>query len=121
MANRTLNRAVATFALLFLLPLAATIALGIRLTSPGPVLCRQHRAGLDGAGIEVWTFRTTREDDRLTPFGRVLRRASLDELPGLLNVIDGSLSLQALLLLARDDEARGTAMPVTGVPPRRVN
>ena len=133
MANRILNLAVATLALLFLLPLAATIALGIRLTSPGPVLCRQRRAGLDGAGVEVWKFRTAREEsdvtihpgardvDRLTPFGRFLRMASLDDLPGLLNVIDGSLSLEALLLMARDREAPGTGMPVTGVPPRRVN
>ena len=82
------------------------IALGIKLTSPGPVLFRQHRYGLRGNKIEVWKFRTMtvtengatvvqarREDPRITPFGAFLRRTSLDELPQLINVLQGRMSL----------------------------
>src|SRR5690606_14536702 len=82
------------------------IALGINLTSPGPVLFRQHRYGLRGNKIEVWKFRTMtvtengatvvqarREDPRITPFGAFLRRTSLDELPQLINVLQGRMSL----------------------------
>jgi putative colanic acid biosynthesis UDP-glucose lipid carrier transferase len=82
------------------------IAIMIKLTSPGPVFFRQRRYGLDGREIQVWKFRTmtccdngpvvlqaTRDDDRVTPLGRFLRRTSLDELPQLFNVIEGSMSL----------------------------
>ena len=78
----------------------------IKLSSPGPVFFRQRRYGLDGREISVWKFRTmmccedgpsvaqaTRDDDRVTPVGRLLRRTSLDELPQLFNVIAGSMSL----------------------------
>jgi putative colanic acid biosynthesis UDP-glucose lipid carrier transferase len=78
----------------------------IKLTSPGPVFFRQRRYGLDGREILVWKFRSmtccddgpnvqqaTSEDDRITRVGRVLRRTSLDELPQLFNVLDGSMSL----------------------------
>lgn len=78
----------------------------IKLTSPGPVFFRQRRYGLDGQEILVWKFRSmnccddgpdvrqaTAEDDRVTRFGRFLRRSSLDELPQLLNVLQGSMSL----------------------------
>lgn len=95
--------------LLFLLVAAVPmliIAAAIKLTSPGPVFFRQRRYGLDGREILVWKFRTmiccddgdnvqqaTRSDERVTRVGRFLRRTSLDELPQLFNVIDGSMSL----------------------------
>jgi putative colanic acid biosynthesis UDP-glucose lipid carrier transferase len=93
-----------------LLALAAVpmlvIGLLIKLGSPGPVFFRQRRYGLDGREILVWKFRTmtccdnghdvrqaTRDDKRVTAVGRFLRRTSLDELPQLLNVVEGSMSL----------------------------
>jgi len=82
------------------------IALAIKLTSPGPIFFRQKRYGLSGEQIGVWKFRSMRvcengaevkqaskTDDRITPLGRILRKTSLDELPQLFNVIDGSMSL----------------------------
>src|SRR6476661_2409586 len=107
MTKRAFDLAAGTCVLLFLLPLALLIAVGIRLTSRGPVLCRQRRYGLDGAEIGVWHFRTLQgatdldgnapqgaaSGARLTPLGRVLRKASMDELPSLLNVIGGSMSV----------------------------
>jgi putative colanic acid biosynthesis UDP-glucose lipid carrier transferase len=84
----------------------AVIAILVRLTSAGPIFFRQARYGLDGREILVWKFRTmsccengpvvlqaTRHDSRVTPFGRVLRQMSLDELPQLFNVLEGSMSL----------------------------
>ena len=82
------------------------IALLVRLTSPGPVLFRQKRYGLNGKEIRVLKFRTmtvcedgpkvtqaTRDDPRITPFGRFLRRTSLDELPQFLQVLTGEMSI----------------------------
>jgi putative colanic acid biosynthesis UDP-glucose lipid carrier transferase len=82
------------------------IAWLVKRSSPGPVFFRQRRYGLDGREILVWKFRTmtccddgsnvrqaSRDDDRVTKIGRLLRRSSLDELPQLFNVIDGSMSL----------------------------
>ena len=82
------------------------IALLVKRSSPGPVFFRQKRYGLQGEEIGVWKFRSmktcdngsvvkqaTKEDDRITPIGRILRRTSLDELPQLFNVLDGSMSL----------------------------
>ena len=82
------------------------ISLLVKLSSPGPVFFRQKRYGLDGREILVWKFRTmtccddgpvvrqaTVNDDRVTPLGRTLRRLSLDELPQLFNVLEGSMSL----------------------------
>jgi putative colanic acid biosynthesis UDP-glucose lipid carrier transferase len=84
----------------------ALIAIAIKLTSPGPIFFRQKRYGLSGEQIGVWKFRSMRvcengadvkqaskTDDRITPLGRILRKTSLDELPQLFNVIDGSMSL----------------------------
>jgi putative colanic acid biosynthesis UDP-glucose lipid carrier transferase len=86
-------------------PMAA-IGVAIKLASAGPVFFRQRRYGLDGREILVWKFRTmtccdngndvrqvTRDDDRVTAVGRFLRRTSLDELPQLFNVVEGSMSL----------------------------
>ena len=90
-----------------ILPLMAVIGILVRVTSPGPAIFKQRRYGLDGREIVIWKFRTmttledgqstykqvTREDGRVTRLGRFLRRTSLDELPQLLNVLSGSMSL----------------------------
>lgn len=82
------------------------IAMGIKLTSPGPVFFKQKRYGRDGREIKVWKFRSmkvmengnvvaqaTKNDPRITPFGSFLRKTSLDELPQFINVIGGSMSI----------------------------
>lgn len=84
----------------------ALIAIGIKLSSKGPVFFRQRRYGLNGEVIPVFKFRTmtvaedgtkvkqaTKNDSRITPFGAFLRRTSLDELPQLFHVVSGSMSL----------------------------
>jgi len=91
---------------LALAPLMVLIAIGVKLSSPGPVIFRQRRYGLDGREILIAKFRTmtvtedgqnvvqaVRGDARVTHIGRVLRRYSLDELPQLFNVLEGSMSL----------------------------
>jgi putative colanic acid biosynthesis UDP-glucose lipid carrier transferase len=87
-------------------PLMAAIAVAIKLGSPGPVIFRQRRYGLDGKEIVVYKFRTmhvmedgpdvpqaTRNDPRVTRIGAVLRGASLDELPQFVNVLQGRMSI----------------------------
>ena len=87
-------------------PLLLAISIGIKLGSPGPVLFKQRRNGLDGHEITVYKFRTmtvqedgpevvqaTRNDPRITRFGAFLRRTSLDELPQFFNVLGGSMSI----------------------------
>lgn len=82
------------------------IAAAVKLSSPGPVFFRQRRYGLDGREIRVWKFRSmrvcddgpvvhqaTKNDPRITRIGAILRKTSLDELPQLFNVLDGSMSL----------------------------
>jgi putative colanic acid biosysnthesis UDP-glucose lipid carrier transferase len=95
-----------TLALLLALPLMLVIALAVKLTSRGPVLFHQRRYGLHGEQIIVYKFRSmtvcedgpmvaqaTRFDLRVTKVGRLLRKTSLDELPQLFNVIEGTMSL----------------------------
>jgi putative colanic acid biosynthesis UDP-glucose lipid carrier transferase len=90
---------------LALLPMLL-IAIGIKLTSPGPILFKQRRGGINGEIIRVWKFRTMRtvedddnveqahrDDPRVTAFGRLLRKLSLDELPQLINVLQGTMSI----------------------------
>ena len=97
---------VSTTAILLTAPLMLVIALAIKIKMPGPVIFKQRRYGLDGADIVVWKFRTmkvaedgaevrqaTRDDDRITPLGRFLRRTSLDELPQFFNVLQGRMSV----------------------------
>jgi putative colanic acid biosynthesis UDP-glucose lipid carrier transferase len=104
--KRTMDIAISMAALLTLSPLLLLIALRIKLGSRGPVIFRQRRYGLDGQIIWVYKFRTmtvtedgadiqqaTPDDVRITSFGRFLRRYSLDELPQLINVLQGSMSL----------------------------
>jgi putative colanic acid biosysnthesis UDP-glucose lipid carrier transferase len=92
--------------LLLLLPLLAVVALMVKLTSPGPVIFKQRRYGLDGREIAVYKFRTmtvtedgaqirqaSKTDNRITRIGGILRRSSLDELPQLINVLQGRMSL----------------------------
>jgi Undecaprenyl-phosphate glucose phosphotransferase len=109
--NRVLKRAfdlvVGGTALLAFLPMMAIIALAIRLSSPGPLFLRQVRMGLDGREFAMLKFRTMQtdaeaetgpvwaraDDPRRTRLGGLLRRTSLDELPQLLNVLRGNMSL----------------------------
>jgi putative colanic acid biosysnthesis UDP-glucose lipid carrier transferase len=104
--KRATDMVLASLALLVLAPIMVLIALGVKLTSRGPVLFRQRRYGLNGEEIMVYKFRSmtvcedgevvnqaTRRDERVTPLGRILRSTSLDELPQLLNVLQGKMSV----------------------------
>jgi putative colanic acid biosynthesis UDP-glucose lipid carrier transferase len=92
--------------LALLSPLLLAIAVGVKLSSPGPAIFRQRRYGLDGKEIIVYKFRTmtvgedgavirqaSRRDTRVTRFGAFLRRTSMDELPQFINVLEGRMSI----------------------------
>ncbi len=97
---------MASIILLLLSPLMLLIALGVKLTSPGKVLFKQRRYGLNGEEIRVYKFRSMtvcedgptviqakKGDQRITPFGAFLRKTSLDELPQFINVLLGDMSI----------------------------
>jgi Undecaprenyl-phosphate glucose phosphotransferase len=107
LAKRATDLALGGAALLLLAPLMAALALAVKLSSRGPVFYRQARMGLRGRSFNMLKFRTmppdaerttgpvwaSRDDRRCTPLGRLLRRWSLDELPQLINVLAGDMSL----------------------------
>lgn len=100
-----LDRTIAFICLVVFSPVLFFVALGVKLTSKGPVIFKQKRHGWNGQIIEVWKFRSmrmhedatvaqaTRYDSRITPLGRFIRRTSIDELPQLVNVLQGTMSL----------------------------
>jgi len=112
-----IDRVGAFIGLVLLAPLLLVVAAAIKITSPGPAMFRQSRAGLHGAPFEMWKFRTMRadaeqqkaelqalnemkgpvfkmqDDPRITPLGCFLRRTSIDEFPQLVNVLRGHMSL----------------------------
>jgi len=92
--------------LLLIFPIMIAVAVGVRLSSPGPIIFRQKRNGLDGEEIIVYKFRSmramdngpvvkqaTKGDPRITPFGAFIRKTSLDELPQFINVLQGRMSI----------------------------
>ena len=103
--KRSFDILVSIVLLVLLSPLFAIIAIAIRLSSPGPVLFRQERVGLNKKTFYMLKFRSmrvndtqdtawsTRQDDRRTKIGSILRKTSLDELPQLWNVLKGQMSL----------------------------
>jgi putative colanic acid biosynthesis UDP-glucose lipid carrier transferase len=104
--KRSMDVMLGGCALVLALPLIAVIAVAVKLSSPGPVLFRQRRYGLNGEEITVYKFRSMTvcedgaevtqaiaRDSRVTRIGRFIRRTSLDELPQLFNVLQGTMSL----------------------------
>jgi len=115
--KRAIDLALGTLALVLTAPVFLLVALAIKLDSPGPVFFKQVRAGVGGRLFRMWKFRSMyvdaeerekefahlniyeggtfkiRDDPRVTRVGRILRRTSLDELPQLLNVLQGEMSL----------------------------
>jgi putative colanic acid biosynthesis UDP-glucose lipid carrier transferase len=106
LVKRASDIVLALLVCIIALPLMLAIAAGVKLSSPGPVIFRQRRYGLDGLEIVVYKFRSmtvaedgadirqaTRADGRVTRFGAFLRRYSLDELPQFINVLQGRMSV----------------------------
>ncbi len=108
--NRLVKRAtdlcLASLMLVLASPILLIVATGVALTTPGSIIFKQRRYGLDGRQITVYKFRSMlssddsdrvpqaqRNDSRVTPFGRFIRKYSLDELPQLVNVVQGRMSL----------------------------
>lgn len=107
LVKRAFDLTLGSLMLVVFAPVMALVALAIRIDSPGPIFFRQERHGFNDRPIRVWKFRSmytdkcdaradrvvTRGDPRVTRVGRVIRKTSLDELPQLFNVLEGSLSL----------------------------
>jgi len=106
-AKRAIDVIASVSAIVTLAPMLLMIALAIKITSPGPALFRQLRAGRGDSAFQLFKFRTMRDDacdqsgvaqtrpddERVTPIGRWLRRSSLDELPQLFNILLGDMSV----------------------------
>jgi putative colanic acid biosysnthesis UDP-glucose lipid carrier transferase len=103
--KRVFDVVLASILLVFALPVLLAVALAIKQSSPGPILFKQRRYGLNGEEILVYKFRSmtvcedgpvvaqaTEKDSRVTPLGAFLRRTSLDELPQIFNVLEGKMS-----------------------------
>ncbi|WP_121397502.1 sugar transferase [Micromonospora sp. M71_S20] len=127
LAKNLMDRVAAGVGLLLLAPVFLAIAIAIRLSDPGPVFFRQPRVGHEGRTFRVWKFRTMyvdaedrlaslvdrnetdgmlfkmKQDPRVFPVGRFLRASSLDELPQLINVLKGEMSLVGPRPLPADD------------------
>lgn len=106
LVKRASDLVIAALILILISPLLLAIAIGVKLSSPGPVIFRQRRNGLDGDEIVVYKFRSMttqddgsvvvqarRNDPRITRFGALLRSTSLDELPQFFNVLQGTMSI----------------------------
>jgi putative colanic acid biosynthesis UDP-glucose lipid carrier transferase len=106
LVKRASDLVIASIIVILISPLLLAIAIGVKVSSPGPVLFKQRRNGLDGHEIVVYKFRSmrtledgpvvrqaTRNDPRVTRFGSFLRRTSLDELPQFFNVLQGTMSI----------------------------
>ncbi|MBA3597183.1 MAG: undecaprenyl-phosphate glucose phosphotransferase [Methylibium sp.] len=106
MVKRMSDVVLSILILVLISPLLGLIAIGVKLSSPGPVIFKQRRNGLDGEEITVYKFRSmttqddgdsvpqaTRDDPRITRFGAFMRRTSLDELPQFFNVLQGHMSI----------------------------
>ncbi len=104
--KRASDIVLATLILLLIAPLLLIISLAVKLTSPGPVIFKQRRYGLDGEEILVYKFRSMtvtedgptikqaeKGDSRITPLGAIMRRTSIDELPQFVNVLQGRMSI----------------------------
>jgi exopolysaccharide production protein ExoY len=132
--KRTLDLGVAIVAIVLLLPLMVGVALMVKLTSPGPALFGHDRIGLAGRRFRCWKFRTMvvdgdryleeyfrkypaeravwlaerklRDDPRVTPLGAVLRKLSVDELPQLINIILGQMSVVGPRPVVADELAK---------------
>lgn len=121
LARRALDVLIAGIALLLFLPLLVLVALAIRVTSPGPAIFKQERTGQGRRTFTIYKFRTMVQrsggsmltapgDDRITGLGRFLRATCIDELPQLINILVGDMTLvgprpQTLSLAARYPEA----------------
>jgi len=106
LVKRASDVVLASLILVLISPILLAIAVGVKLSSPGPVIFKQRRNGLDGEEIIVYKFRSmrsmdngpvvrqaTKDDPRITPFGAFIRRTSLDELPQFVNVLQGRMSI----------------------------
>ncbi|WP_344953335.1 undecaprenyl-phosphate glucose phosphotransferase [Zobellella aerophila] len=107
MLKRLEDLVIGSLLSVLIVPVCLVIAVVIKLTSPGPVLFKQYRTGVNGKSFKVYKFRTmtvhqeqggqvtqaTRQDPRITPIGAFLRRTSLDELPQFYNVLQGRMSI----------------------------
>ncbi len=100
------DKVLASLILILISPLMLLVAIGVKMSSSGPVFFRQRRYGLSGESIWVWKFRSmtvceddaafkqaTANDKRVTKFGAFIRRTSLDELPQFINVLQGQMSI----------------------------